>query len=134
MGILRRIFGISDTRPPANQNCWRYSDGKVEVELAGAEELKHKGSAIRLEGKGLPSRLLLIHGIDGEYHAYENKCTHFSRRLDPLPGQPMVRCCSVNKSTFDYAGSKVSGPAKGSIKPFSVEKLDQKLVIRLAPS
>jgi nitrite reductase/ring-hydroxylating ferredoxin subunit len=131
MGILRRIFGISDTGPPANQNCWRYAGGKVEVELTDAEELKQKGSAIRLEGKGLPRRLLLVHGIDGDYHAYENKCTHFSRRLDPLPGQPMVRCCSVNKSTFDYGGSKVSGPAKGAIKSFVVEKLDQRLVIRL---
>jgi len=129
MGVFKRIFGICETRPPANQSCWRYKDGKVEIELAEARELKEKGGAIRLEGAGMPKRLLMVHGTDGGYHAFENKCTHFGRRLDPLPGQPQVRCCSVGKSTFNYKGDKVSGPAKGPVRTLKVEQRNGKLII-----
>lgn len=132
MGILKRILGICETKPPLNAGCWNYSDGKVEVDLSQAPELKEKGASIRLEGGGLPARILVVCGIDGEYYAFKNKCTHFGRRLDPLPGQPQVRCCSVNKSTFDYAGEKVSGPAKGPITRYDVEAKENLLYISMA--
>ncbi|MBR9980611.1 MAG: Rieske 2Fe-2S domain-containing protein [Desulfatitalea sp.] len=127
--FLKRIFGICETKSPLDKNCWRYADGKVQVQLSGARELDEKGAAIRLEGGGLPTRLLVIHGTDGEYHAFANKCTHFGRRLDPMPGQPLVRCCSVNKSTFQYDGSKVTGPAKNAIQSYPVEKREGALLI-----
>lgn len=132
MKIFKRIFGICETKSPENIDCWRYSSGRVEIELSKAPEMKERGTAIRLEGKGLPNRLLVVHGSDDEFHAFENKCTHFGRRLDPLSGQQMIQCCSVGKSTFDYTGANVSGTAKEPIKSFPVEKRNKALIIELA--
>ncbi len=122
MKILNRILGICQTKPPEDQACWRYSSGRVEIELSRARELKEMGSAIRLEGKGLPKRLLVVYGGDYKYHAFENKCSHYGRRLDPLPGKELIQCCSIGKSEFDYTGANVSGPGKGAIKPYPVEE------------
>ncbi len=131
MKIFKRILGICETNLPENQNCWWYSSGRVEIELSKAPELEKKDSAIRLEGKGLPTRLLVVYGEDDKYHAFENKCTHFGRRLDPLTGQPLVQCCSIGKSTFDYTGGNVSGTAKEPVKSYPVEKQNGLLVVRL---
>jgi nitrite reductase/ring-hydroxylating ferredoxin subunit len=131
MKILRRIFGICETKPPENPDCWNYSSGKVEIELSKVPKLNEKNSAIRLEGKGLPNRLLVVHGDDDVYHVFENKCTHFGRRLDPLPGKRLIQCCSIGKSTFDYTGANVSGSAKEPTRLFPVEKQNGVLIIKL---
>lgn len=130
MKFLKRIFGICETKLPENPDCWSYSSGRVEIELPEVPELYEKDAAIRLEGRGLPNRLLIVHTGDFQFHAFENKCTHFGRRLDPLPGQPLIQCCSIGKSTFDYKGSNVSGSAKEPIKSFPVEKRNETLVIK----
>jgi nitrite reductase/ring-hydroxylating ferredoxin subunit len=130
MSIWKRILGISSTKPPAEAGCWRYNTGTVEVDLSRARELARPGGAIRLEGSGLPTRLLVVHGEDGKYYALKNKCTHFGRRLDPLPGQPLIQCCSINKSTYDYTGEKVSGPAGGSVTLLPLEDKGGRLLIK----
>ena len=131
MKILNRIFGICETKPPENPDCWRYSSGRVEIDLSKVPELNEKDTAIRLEGKGLPNRLLVVHRDNDEFHAFENKCTHFGRRLDPLPGQPLIQCCSIGKSTFDYTGTNVFGSAKEPVNLFPVEKQNGALIIKL---
>jgi nitrite reductase/ring-hydroxylating ferredoxin subunit len=130
MSIWKRILGISNTKPPAEAGCWTYGNGTLEVDLARVRELDRPGGAIRLEGGGLPVRVLVVHGEKGKYYALKNKCTHFGRRLDPLPGQPQIQCCSVNKSTFDYTGKKVSGPAKGPVTILPLEDKGGRLVIK----
>ena len=129
MGILSRIFGICNTEPPADGGCWRVTGGKVEIDLSKARELDLPGGAIRLEGDGLPLRVLVVHGNDGAIYAYRNKCTHVGRCLDPLPGSPHIECCSVGKSTWDYEGASVSGPGKEPLTRLPVEKADSKLII-----
>lgn len=131
MKIFKRIFGICETKSPEKSDCWRYLSGRAELELSKVPELKERGTAIRLEGKGLPNRLLVVHGSDDEFYAFENKCTHFGRRLDPLSGQQRIQCCSLGKSTFDYAGTNVSGTAREPIKSFPVEKRNGALIIEL---
>lgn len=131
MKILKRIFGICETKPPQNTDCWRYSGGNVEIDLSNIPELNEKNRAIYLEGKGLENRLLVLHGDDDVYYVFENKCTHFGRRLDPLPGKPLIQCCSIGKSTFDYTGANVSGSAKNPIKSFPVEKQNSTLIVKL---
>jgi nitrite reductase/ring-hydroxylating ferredoxin subunit len=120
MGLLKRIFGICETKPPADAGCWQVTDGQVEVRLSRAPELSAPGGAVRLEGKGLSKRLLVMRVRDGRYLAFHNKCTHFGRRIDTLPGTDQMRCCSVSKSTFDETGRVVSGPAKGPLTAFPV--------------
>lgn len=132
MGIFSRIFGIAKTKPPARADCWSYRNGRVEVDLDRATELSTRGGAVRLEGNGLPKRILVLRGEDGGYYAYLNKCTHAGRRLDPLPGQPALECCSVNKSKFDYQGAKTGGPAKGPLTPYPVDVQGQKITIDIS--
>lgn len=101
------------------------------VDLARVPGLSEPNRAVRLEKKGLPHRLLLIHGDDGRYHAFKNRCTHGGRRLDPVPGTEQVQCCSIGKSTFDYSGKVLSGPAKGSIDACPVRIEDGRLEIEI---
>jgi len=129
MGLLKRIFGICETKPPGNSACWEYAGGKIEIDLERAPELSVAGCAIRLESNVLPEKVLVLHGTDEKYYAFRNKCTHMGRRIDPLEGSPNIRCCSVSKSTFDYEGNLISGPAKGPLKPFQTDAANGKLTI-----
>jgi Rieske Fe-S protein len=133
MGIFKRIFGICATQVPANSGCWSYAGGKLEVILDNAPELSQKGGAVRLEGPSLPKRVLVVHGQDGAFHAFPNRCTHIGhRRIDPLPGEDKIRCCSVGQSTFEYSGKLISGSAKESLEPLALEWDGSKLVISVA--
>jgi len=132
MGLLKRILGICKTSPPDDPECWRYSQGKLEIALDRARELANRGGAIRLEGKGLPRRILVFHGNDGKFHALGNKCTHIGgRRVDPVAGSETVQCCSVMGSTYDYAGRVLSGPAKKPLTAFGVESRNEKLIVSI---
>ena len=132
MGIFARIFGICRTKPPADNGCWRFTSDNLEIDLSRARELEPKGGAIRLEDGGLPLRVFVMHGDDGEFHAYHNKCSHAGRRLDPSADNSHVECCSVGKSTWDYQGKNVSGPGKQSLTSFPVHKEGEKLTVRIA--
>lgn len=129
--FLQRLFGISATKPPADLGCWSYGAGKVLVDLRRAPELSQPGGAIRLEGKNLPERVLVVHGDDGNYYAFRNRCKHMGRRLDPVPATGTVQCCSVSKSTYGYDGGVVYGPAKEAVATFKTEVQDGQLVIIL---
>ena len=101
------------------------------MDLAHAPELASLNGALRLEAKGLPERVLVTQGEDGQYHAFQNRCTHAKRRLDPMPGAQQLQCCSIGKSIYDYNGKHVSGPAKGDIQTYPVTVDSGKLVITL---
>jgi len=134
MGFFSRILGISKTKPPENPESWRYQDGRIRIDLDRTPELSAQGGAIRLEGGDLPCRVLVVHGRDGQYHAFLNKCTHMGRRLDPLPGQPHIQCCSVSKTTYEYDGRVISGAGKSDASTFSVEQQGNELLIPLGRS
>ena len=130
--IVKRMFGICRTQPPADPGCWRVVDGNVEIELSRAPELQDRNGAIRLEGAAIRERILVFRGDDDQLHALPNRCTHVGhRRLDPLPGQSGVQCCSVGRSVFDYAGKRISGSAQDPIRPFEVVERNGTLVIAL---
>ena len=129
--IFQRFLGICYTKKPVDEGCWTYENGKVIVDLSHAPELGRPDGAIRLEGKGIPDRLLVIHGEDGEYYAFKNHCTHGKRRLDPVPGAHNVKCCSIGKSTFGYDGKVISGSAKKKLTVYSVTVDEGKLIITI---
>lgn len=131
MKFLKRIVGISETRPPADDACWKYAHQEIRLDLNRAPELERPGSAVRLEGKGLPIRTLVVHGQDGAFHAFANRCTHMGRRIDILSGTDRIECCSVSKSTFNYDGEPVGGAARKHLRVFSVTASDQELKITL---
>ncbi len=129
--IFQRLLGISATKLPSDEGCWTFEDGKIVVDLARAPELAGRSVGLRLEKRGLPERVLVIQGDDGQYYAFRNRCTHGKRRLDPVPGARLVQCCSVGISTFDYAGRNLSGPAKEALRTYPVTVKDGKLFIAL---
>jgi len=129
--IFQRLFGLCATKEPSDPQCWTVKDGKVEISLNKAGDLKNPGSAIRLEGKQLPNRLLVCHGTDDQYYAFVNKCKHMGRRMDPVPETQSIQCCSIGKSTYAYSGKSVSGLAKEALDTFPVEKSTDTLVIKL---
>jgi nitrite reductase/ring-hydroxylating ferredoxin subunit len=131
-GIFQRLFGKCATECPANPSCWSYIDGVVVVDPEAAPELADRGGAIRIEGKALPDRLLLVHGEDGNYYAFRNKCSHSGRRMDPVPGTNTIQCCSIGKSTFDTKGTKLYGPPTGNIEIYVVELVDGRIKIKIA--
>jgi len=130
--IIQRLFGMSETKEPKDKSCWSYKDGKIEIDLVKAPELTDGHCAVRFEGKGSPSRVLLIKDKDGFYYAFKNHCTHGDRRLDHVPGTETIQCCSVGKSTFDFGGLKLSGSAKADIKTYAVAKKKDKLYIHIS--
>jgi nitrite reductase/ring-hydroxylating ferredoxin subunit len=130
--FFQRIFGVPATSKPLDPQCWSFSDGKILIDLNRAMELKKPDGALRLEGGGLPMRVLVIRGDDGKFHAFHNRCTHIGhRRLDPVPGTGTVQCCSVGKSTYTYDGKKIYGPPTDPIKTFKVEVEGERLIVFL---
>ena len=94
-------------------------------------ELKSPGNGVRLEGKGLYPRLLVVHGDDGHYHAIANRCTHMGRRIDTIAGSNTIQCCSVSKSTFSYDGQPVAGEAKKPVTTYPVTQDGETLTIKV---
>lgn len=129
--IFQRILGRQVTPLPETDDFWVYSDGVVTIQTAKTEQLSGKSGAVRLEGNGLPKKLLVVHGEDGQYYAFHNACSHAGRGLDPVPGTNTVQCCSIGTSTFDYQGELIEGSAQKGIETFAVEQQNGNLVIRL---
>ena len=128
--FFKAILGICKTAP-LDAALWTAEGNQVTVRLGEAAALAPAGGAVRLEGKGLASSVLIVHTDDNHYLAFENRCTHGGRRIDPIAGKEELRCCSVNHSRFDYQGNKLSGPAEGSLKKYAVEKRGEELVVVL---
>jgi len=131
MGFFKRILGICRTKPPVDGACWAFSRDQVEIDLPRAPELSKPGGAVRLEGRGLPERLMVLRGPNDKFYAYKNRCTHMGRRIDPVADNKALQCCSVSKSTYDFAGKVVSGPAKGPLTTYKTVSKEGKLIISL---
>jgi Rieske Fe-S protein len=131
--FIQRLFGIPATRSLQNPAAWRFAAGILKVDLSQAAELERPGAAVRLEGRGLPVRVLLIHGEDRRFYAFENRCTHMGhRRLDPVPGTPTLQCCSINKSTYDLDGRPIYGPAPKPLDRYPVSREENVLKITIS--
>lgn len=130
--FFRALAGRCDT-PPLDPSLWSAADGRVMVELGQVAELKEMGGSVYLQGQGLTAPVLVINSGPRGYMAYENRCTHAGRKLDPVGGGATLRCCSVSHSTFGVDGGKLSGPAKGPVKQYPVEVADGRLVIEITP-
>jgi nitrite reductase/ring-hydroxylating ferredoxin subunit len=128
MGFIERILGISRTKKPRDELCWKYSKAKIVIEWARVPELQKPCGAIRLESQRLPDRVLVVYGIDGQFHAFRNRCPHWG---GPVPGKAAVRSCGLSKSTFDYTGHIMSGPGRDTLNTYKVETNKCKVIIHL---
>lgn len=74
--LSKRLIGICETNPPQVPNCWMFSSNKIEIDLNRVPELSQAGGAVRLEGNGLPERVLVVHGDGKNFFAFNDRCTH----------------------------------------------------------
>ena len=129
-GFIKSIFGMCETKPLTHE-LWSLEGNKVRVKLSQMPELCQKGGAVYLKDQGLQKPILLLRTEDDQYLAFANRCTHMGRKLDPVPGERVLRCCSVGHATFDYEGRKVSGPAKEPLTLYAAELSESDLIITL---
>jgi cytochrome b6-f complex iron-sulfur subunit len=129
--FLKSLAGICRTQP-LSPDMWDLHGSKITIDLNNAPELGNPGGAVLLQGKGLRVPVLVVRTPDRGYLCIENRCTHMGRKLDPEPDGQTLRCCSVNHSTFDYQGNKLTGPAKGPIPVYRYEEDHGSLIIKLA--
>ncbi|MFC2064246.1 Rieske (2Fe-2S) protein [Chloroflexota bacterium] len=128
--IFQRILGRPATPLSMSNDFWSFSSGKIILNLSQAPALQKSGGAARLEGN-LPGKVLVVHGEDGKYHAFENKCAHMGRCVDPVPGTETVQCCSIGTSTYRLDGNVISGSATEPLKTYPLSVANGKLVIEI---
>jgi len=129
--IFQRIFGIPATKPPADADCCNYTDGKLVIDLNKVPELSEPYGAVHLKGDNLPGRLLVILDGTGNFRAFENKCEHADRKLDPVPGTETIQCSSMGQTTYNYDRNVLSGSAENPVKNFNVSKENVTLIMEL---
>ena len=130
MSIFKAILGICDTKPLSG-NLWSLEENKVRVKLSQMPEPLQKGGAVYLKGGGLTQPVFLLRTEDDRYLAFDDRCTHFGRKLDPIPGEAKLRCCSLFHSTYDLDGKNITGAAKSPLTRYTVEQSDGDLIITM---
>jgi len=138
VNFFKALFGKCETESLPSENWTVEEDGKITIKLGEMPELCELGKGVYLKGQGLKRPILVVRTDADTYLAYTNRCTHaLHRKLDPItgpdPGQPILRCCSMGHSTFDYEGNRLSGPAKEQepLDRHEIEMSDGNLVITL---
>jgi len=130
VGFVKALFGICKTKQ-LSPELWNFKDGKVQVKLSSVSELSLEGGAVYLQGQGLDKPILIVRSRDTKYLAFTNSCPHMKRKIDPVPGKPLLRCCSVMHSTFDYEGRKIGGPATGGLTKHEVKLEEGELIVTI---
>lgn len=128
LDFLKAVAGVSKTKP-LSPEFWRLEENKATIKVDQIPELQQPGGAVYLAGKGIESPVLVVRDDDGNYHSFSNRCSHFGRKLDPVPGKSVLRCCSLNHSTFDYNGANLTGPTSKPVKVYRTELKDGNLMI-----
>jgi cytochrome b6-f complex iron-sulfur subunit len=130
-GFVKALGGVCDTKP-LSQDMWSLEGDAVRVKLSGKPDIIERGGGTYLQGKGLTRPVLVVRTDDDKYVALTNRCTHVGhRKIDPVPGEKTLRCCSVFHSTFDYEGKPLSGPAKDPLTRHEVMLDKGDLVIKI---
>ena len=128
--FFRAIAGVCQTQPLA-PGSWTKDGDEIRVNIGAVEQLNQPDGAVYLTGQGLARPILLVRSSEGPLLACQNACTHGGRKLDPVPGESTLRCCSVGHSTFDYKGARISGSAKDPLTFYPVQESDGQALIQV---
>lgn len=126
-----RIRGISHTPRLENPDAWAYSSPTLTLDLALIPELAEPSSAVQLDEDALPDPLLIVHGSDAEFYVFINKCPHGGRKID-LKSDGKLLCTSISRSSFDYEGTVLDGPAEEPLTVYELAHEGDQLTITLA--
>ena len=129
-GFFKSLLGICKTRE-LDASQWSFMGKEIRVQVEEIPELAEPFGAVYLKGRGLEVPVLILRSEDGRYLAFSNKCTHMGRKLDPVRGKEVLRCCSVSHATYDYQGNVMGGPAKGPLTVYEVTVSGNEIVIRV---
>lgn len=127
----QRLLGRPQTGAPADGGCWLEEEGRLRIDLSRAPELASPYGAINIEDGRLQTRVLIVRDDEDGFHAFENKCAHGGRHLDPVEGTETICCCSMGKSVFDYEGQPVNRPDLDPIRVYPVAVQDGWLTVNL---
>ena len=128
--FFKSLSGVCKTAE-LDPSKWSRKGNEIRVQKDKVSELEGSLGAVYLKGKGLDVPVLILRSEDGQYRAFSNKCTHMGRKLDPVRGKEILRCCSVSHSTYDYQGNVIGGPAKGPLTVYEVLVIGNEIVIRV---
>ena len=131
MSIFKAIFGICKTKKLDNK-LWHLDGSKVKINLDKVPDLSQNDGAVYLKEGGLEDPVLVVRNSDNEFMALKNKCTHGGRKIDPVPGENKLKCCSIGHSIFDKKGNVISGSAEGPLTIYKVTKDGNSLEIEMA--
>jgi cytochrome b6-f complex iron-sulfur subunit len=130
-GFLKAVRGVCGTKP-LSPDLWTLEDSTARVRTSLKPDVVSWGGGVYLEGRGLQRPILVVRTDDDRYLAFTNRCTHIGhRKIDPVPGQRTLRCCSIFHSTFDYEGKRLSGPARDPLTRHEVTMDKGDLLIKL---
>lgn len=127
--IFQRLFGKCITGKPGDSSSWQLKDGDLIIDLSKTPELEKEYSGLRFENDDI--RVLVVKFEDNELIAYENKCLHAQRRLDPVPGTDTIQCCSMGATTYDKEGNVLCGNVEGKVKRYEISTDDKILTVHL---
>ncbi len=113
--IFQRLFCVTISPLPSDPGSFAVDGDRLTIRLDRARELEPVGGALRIEDPLLPDRVLVVHGEDDQFRAFRNRCACGGFRIDPVPGQEKIRCCTPMQSTYDYAGSPLSRTVNRSL-------------------
>jgi len=68
--------------------------------------------------------LILVHDMDGKFHALQRLCTHGGRSVSYIKERKLLQCNNYNHSTFELSGVVYNGPAPTSLAFYHVNKKD----------
>ena len=120
-GFINSVLGICGTKMLDNDK-WCLKEGQIKLKVSDVPELAEKEGAVYLMSPDLGIPVLVLKSQKGEYLAFANHCRHLlGRKLDPVPGEDKLRCCSLLHSEYDLDGIVVKGPASKPIKKYKVE-------------
>jgi nitrite reductase/ring-hydroxylating ferredoxin subunit len=128
--LFDRIRGVTHTPLLENPDAWAFTDGTLTLALDQVPDLVELNSAVRLEDDAVPEPLLIVHGADGGYYVFVNRCTHAKRKIDLSDGQ--LKCTSISSAEYDYSGAVLSGPTDEALTTYTVAQDGDLLVITLA--
>lgn len=131
LDFCKSIFGICQTQA-LNPDLWRMEGNSARVPIDKVPAFQEAEGAVYLKGKNIKFPVLVVKTKDNTYLGFVNRCTHMGhRKLDPVPGESILRCCSVSHSTYDFQGRPLSGPAKEDLETYDVEVVDNEVVVKL---
>jgi len=120
-GLINSVLGICCTNMLDNDK-WCIKDDKIKLKVSDVPELAETGGAVYLTSPDIGIPVLVLKSQKGEYLAFANHCQHLlGRRLDPVPGEDKLRCCSLLHSEYDLDGKVVKGPANKPVKKYKAE-------------